>query len=98
MTRAPGVHRRHRRVELATQRIAQSIADAAARAGKDDVRLLAFPDAGHYAFGAPVSEDDEAFEKLDKLGGSPEGNADALRQSYRDIVAFLRDTTGGDAN
>jgi len=76
----------------------RAIADAAARAGKDDVRLLAFPDAGHYAFGAPVSEDDEAFEKLDKLGGSPEGNADALRQSYRDIVAFLRDTTGGDAN
>ena len=76
----------------------RAIADTAAQAGKDDVRLLAYPDAGHYAFGAPVSEDDEVFDKLDKLGGSPEGNADALRQSYREMVAFLRDTTGGGEN
>ena len=76
----------------------RAIADAAAQADKDDVRLLAFPDAGHYAFGAPVSEDEEAFEKLDKLGGSPEGNADALHESYREMAAFLRDTTGANEN
>tara|TARA_B100000678_G_scaffold185_1_gene168 strand:+ start:1142 stop:2146 length:1005 start_codon:yes stop_codon:yes gene_type:complete len=76
----------------------RAIADRAAQAGKADVRLLAYPDAGHYAFGAPMSEDDEAFDKLDKLGGSAEGNADALRESYREIVAFLRDTTGGPEN
>ncbi len=73
----------------------RAITDAAAQAGKDDVRLLAYPDAGHYAFGAPVDEDDPGFEKLDQLGGSPEGTAEALRESYREIVAFLRDAVGG---
>ena len=78
--------------------IGREMADAAAQAGKDNVRLLAYPDAGHYAFGGPVEEDDPAFEKLSRLGGSNEGTADALRESYREIVAFLRDATGGGAD
>ena len=72
----------------------RAIADRAAEAGKEDVRLLAYNDAGHYGFGAPVDEDDEVFGKLGQLGGSPEGTADALRESYREIVTFLNDTIG----
>ena len=72
----------------------RTIADRAAEAGRDDVRLLAYPDAGHYAFGAPVDEEDEAFDKLGQLGGSPEGTADAQRESYREMVRFLRDAVG----
>lgn len=68
--------------------------DRASAAGKEDVRLLAYADAGHYAFGAPVDEDDPAFENLGRLGGSPESNADALRESYREVVAFLNEALG----
>ena len=70
----------------------RKIEERAKAAGKEDVTLLAYTDAGHYAFGAPVDEDDEAFDDLGRLGGSPEGNADALRQSYREIERFLKGT------
>ena len=64
--------------------------------GKEDVTLLAYTDAGHYGYGAPVSETDAMFENLSRLGGSPEGNAEALREGYREIERFLRDELGGE--
>ena len=71
--------------------MARKIEERAAASGKDDVQLLAYMDAGHYGYGAPVSEDDPQFGELSRLGGSPEGNAEALQQSYREIVRFLND-------
>lgn len=72
----------------------RKIEERASEAGKEDVTLLAYADAGHYAYGAPVDEDDAMFENLSRLGGSPEGNAEALREGYREIVRFLRDAIG----
>ena len=74
--------------------MARRIEERAAAEGKEDVRLLAYPDAGHYGYGAPVSEDDAAFENLSRLGGSNEGTAEALHEGYREIVRFLRDEIG----
>ncbi|MBB3035138.1 acyl-CoA thioester hydrolase/BAAT C-terminal domain-containing protein [Alteriqipengyuania lutimaris] len=74
--------------------MARKIEERADANGKDDVRLLAYADAGHYGYGAPVSEDDPAFENLSRLGGSNEGTAEALREGYREIVRFLREETG----
>ena len=70
----------------------------ATAAGKEDARLLAYEDAGHYAYGAPVREEDAMFENLSRLGGSPEGNAEALREGYREIVRFLEDAIGDGGN
>lgn len=72
----------------------RQIEERAEAEGKEDVTLLAYTDAGHYGYGAPVGEDDADFENLGRLGGSPEGNAEALRESYRETVRFLRDAAG----
>ena len=72
----------------------RKIEERAKAEGKEDVTLLAYTDAGHYGYGGPVEEGDTAFENLGRLGGSPEGTSEALRESYRATVRFLNEALG----
>ncbi|GAB5349506.1 acyl-CoA thioester hydrolase/BAAT C-terminal domain-containing protein [Alteriqipengyuania sp. 357] len=76
--------------------MARKIEKRAGTNGKEDVTLLAYAGAGHYGYGAPVSEDDPDYANLSRLGGSKDGTAQALREGYREIVAFLKDELGGE--
>jgi dienelactone hydrolase len=53
------------------------------------VRVLAYPDAGHAVFGAPVDPANPAFPTLGSLGGSPEGNNAARKDGWPRALAFL---------
>ena len=67
-------------------------------AGREDAELLAYEDAGHYAYGAPVPKDSPAFKQLGILGGSVEANAAALDDAFPKIVAFLKRNLGDEGN
>ena len=57
--------------------------------GMSNVTLLAYPDAGHYAFGVPLSEQDPRYSQLYVLGGSNKGTNAALADSWSKTRAFL---------
>lgn len=57
--------------------------------GSANVRLLAYPDAGHYAFGVPLTKDDPRYPWLSMLGGTNEGTNAALTDSWEKTRAFL---------
>ena len=61
----------------------------AKRNGQQNVQLLAYPDAGHYGFGAPLAPSDPRFRQLYVLGGSNEGTAAALTDGWQKTRAFL---------
>jgi uncharacterized protein len=66
------------------------LAEARAKAkGATNVRLLAYADAGHYAFGVPVAETDPRYQWLSTLGGSNKGTNAALADSWEKTRAFL---------
>jgi uncharacterized protein len=68
------------------------MAEARAKAkGVANVRLLAYADAGHYAFGVPVPETDPRYQWLSALGGSNEGTNAALKDGWEKTRAFLAD-------
>ena len=60
-------------------------------AGRDDVTLLAYQEAGHLAFGAPIGPESELYSTLDSLGGTVEANAAALDDAFPKIVSFLEE-------
>jgi dienelactone hydrolase len=62
-----------------------------ARAGAEDgppIRILAYSQAGHGAFGLPLPRDDE---RLARWGGTPSGNNAARADSWPRIIEFLRE-------
>lgn len=62
--------------------------------GVANVRLLAYADAGHYAFGVPVAETDPRYGRLSMLGGSNKGTNAALADSWEKTRAFLGEVLG----
>ncbi|MFM9863750.1 MAG: acyl-CoA thioester hydrolase/BAAT C-terminal domain-containing protein [Micropepsaceae bacterium] len=66
------------------------LTEARAKAkGSANVRLLAYDDAGHYAFGVPVAESDPRYPWLSSLGGSNTGTNAALTDGWEKTRAFL---------
>lgn len=57
--------------------------------GAPDVTLLAYGDAGHYAFGVPVAESDPRYEMFSMLGGTNKGTNGALADGWEKTRAFL---------
>lgn len=72
--------------------MARSIQARSAQKSGPQVSVLAYPDAGHFVFGPPVSPDNPFYDRLDTFGGSVEGNARARAESWPKVVAFLRGT------
>ncbi|MBY0422651.1 MAG: hypothetical protein K2Q06_10130 [Parvularculaceae bacterium] len=64
-------------------------AERAAKAGKTDVEVLAFKDAGHFGFGVPLAADDPRRARLSALGGTPAGNEAALAEGLEKAKALL---------
>ncbi len=62
--------------------------------GRPNVIVLAYPDAGHAAFGQPLQESDDRYSGLDQLGGSDEGNNRARRHGWPRVIAFLKSALG----
>jgi uncharacterized protein len=56
---------------------------------RPQVQLLAYPDAGHYAFGIPLDEKDPRYSLLYVLGGSNKGTNAALTDSWAKTRIFL---------
>ncbi len=69
--------------------MAREIVARAQRLSGPAVTLLAYPDAGHAVFGAALDAGDPRMENLARLGGTPEGNNAARRESWPNILAHL---------
>jgi hypothetical protein len=57
--------------------------------GAPAVQLLAYADAGHYAFGVPVAENDPRYKQFSMLGGTNKGTNAALADGWEKTRAFL---------
>jgi uncharacterized protein len=57
--------------------------------GAPDVQLLAYADAGHYAFGVTVAESDPRYKQFSMLGGTNKGTNAALADGWEKTRAFL---------
>lgn len=57
---------------------------------RPELTVLAYPDAGHGVFGPPLAETDPAFDRLDGLGGTDQGNNRARRDGWPRVIAFLK--------
>jgi len=69
--------------------MARAARERAEKAGKDNVMVLAYDEAGHGVAGQPRSEDDPNFERLGSFGGTPKGNNEARKDNWPKILAFL---------
>lgn len=69
--------------------MARLIEARAKEKGVTNVRLLAYKDAGHYAFGVPLAVTDPHYKWLSSLGGSNEGTNAALTDGAEQTRAFL---------
>jgi hypothetical protein len=61
----------------------------AAKGGKSNVDVLAFKDAGHFAFGVPLASGDPRRARLSSLGGTAAGNDAAMSGGLERAKAFL---------
>ena len=59
---------------------------------RHDVQLLAYPNAGHAAFGPPVKPDAPYYAQLMALGGDLPGNTAARADGWAKATAFLAKT------
>jgi len=73
--------------------MARQILTRATERGGPEVKVLAYPDAGHAVFGTPVPKGDPRRERLGSTGGSPAGNAAAREHGWPKVLAFLRHAT-----
>lgn len=69
--------------------MANQVAARAEQAGPK-VKVLAFDDAGHFAFGPPISATSPFYPRLGGMGGTVEGNATARMQGWSATIQFLR--------
>jgi hypothetical protein len=70
--------------------MARQLAGRARAHRRDNVTILAYPDAGHPVFGQPVREGDPGFDRLDALGGTDAGTNQARAAGWRQMMAFLK--------
>jgi dienelactone hydrolase len=77
-------------------RMARMVEERARKAGRPLVRLLAYPDAGHGAMGAPLPPSDRVMQAWARLGGTASANAEARAHSWRQIIDFLKESLGDD--
>ena len=54
-----------------------------------NVRLIAYANAGHYAFGVPIAESNPRYWRLATLGGTGEDTNAALADGWEKTRAFL---------
>ncbi|MFM5922809.1 MAG: acyl-CoA thioester hydrolase/BAAT C-terminal domain-containing protein [Novosphingobium sp.] len=59
------------------------------------VTILSYADAGHAVFGPPLADDSKSLPLLATLGGSPEGNNAARKDSWPRVIAFLTSVLKG---
>ena len=57
--------------------------------GLTSIRLLAYANAGHYAFGVPIAESNPRFWRLSTLGGTGKDTNAALADGWEKTRAFL---------
>jgi hypothetical protein len=69
--------------------MAEDVRRRAEGAGGPPVAVLAFKDAGHAVFGIALEDGDPRFERLASLGGTPQGNNLARRESWLAILSHL---------
>jgi dienelactone hydrolase len=76
--------------------MARSLRERASTAGGPEVELLAYEEAGHWAFG-PASDLDESDTRyLGQMGGTAEADMAARADQWPKIVAFLESNLGDD--
>lgn len=75
--------------------MARAVEARARKAGRPDVRLLAYPQAGHGVFGAPLPAEHRTMRRWATIGGTPKANAAARADSWPKVVAFLDGALGG---
>ena len=73
--------------------MARQITARAASNGRPNVRLLAYPQAGHAVFGMPLPAGSPARARLGRTGGTAEGNGAAREDAWPKVVAFIREQT-----
>jgi dienelactone hydrolase len=73
--------------------MARQVAIRASNLGGPKVKVLAYKDAGHAVFGAPLARDNPNRSNLGKTGGSHEGNAAAREDAWPKVVEFLKKST-----
>ena len=78
--------------------MARNLRDRAAAAGKPDVELIAYEQAGHWGFGAATNLDEGDTRFLGQMGGSLEADMAARRDQWPRILNFLRENLGNDAS
>ncbi|TQK03364.1 acyl-CoA thioester hydrolase/BAAT C-terminal domain-containing protein [Herbaspirillum sp. SJZ107] len=77
--------------------MAQNIAERRLEAGRPTVSLV-FPDGGHMLNGTGWEPTTQYDAGVFKLGGTPEGNARAQAEVWREALAFLHRALAADAN
>ena len=70
--------------------MARQVEARANERGGPQVTLLAYPEAGHAAFGQPLEGGDPGYSQLDMTGGTDAGNNRARGHGWPRVVAFLR--------
>lgn len=76
--------------------MAGQIAARAAANGAPPVTQLAYPEAGHFGFGVPVTEAEAAHARLNRFGGTLAGNLAARADSWHRLIDFLKDNLSSD--
>lgn len=70
--------------------MSRSVQKRAQDRGGPPVTVLAYADAGHFAFGPPIPKEARFYSSLGQYGGSIEGNAAARADSWPRVLAFLK--------
>ncbi|MBV9930839.1 MAG: dienelactone hydrolase family protein [Alphaproteobacteria bacterium] len=74
--------------------MARAVLARAQKAGRPQVQLLAYPEAGHGVLGAPLAADSIDMKTWSRLGGSPAANAAARADAWPRMLAFLHRALG----
>jgi len=75
-------------------RMARNLQERAAAAGRTEVDLLTYKDAGHWAFGPASGLDDSDKRFLGQMGGTAQSDMAARRDQWPKLLAFLESNLG----
>jgi hypothetical protein len=79
-------------------RMGRMVEARARTSGRPEVRLLVYPNAGHGVMGAPLPPEHRTMRAWANLGGTPQANAEARADSWRQIMEFLAESFGTTAD